>query len=380
MRAWDDMRSLLAVRLDGLGDLLMTTPALRALKQHRPARRLTLLTSPAAAVAARELPFVDEVVAFAAPWMKHERPADADATNALVGALRERGCDGAVVFTVCTQSPLPAATLCHLAGIPRCLAHVRERAYALVSDPVRDPDVDVRRGVRHEVERQLALVATTGAPTDDVALAFPVRASHRAAMLAKLAAAGADRGRPWLVAHPGATAPSRRYPVAHLAHALRLVADEAPAHEVILAGGAAEAADLGTLRRALPRAILPGALTLPEFAALLERAALLLANNSGPAHLAAAVGTPVVDLYALTNPQHTPWGVPHVTLSHDVPCRGCLASVCPEGHHLCLAGVAPEQVAAAVASLLAGRSAPARRAVARRRPTDERAPLPALRR
>ncbi|MEZ5102047.1 MAG: glycosyltransferase family 9 protein [Thermoleophilia bacterium] len=60
-------------------------------------------------------------------------------------------------------------------------------------------------------------------------------------------------------------------------------------------------------------------------------APLLIANNSGLAHLAAAVGTPVVDLYALTNPQHAPWGVPARVLSHDAV-RRVLRSVCPEGH------------------------------------------------
>lgn len=69
--------------------------------------------------------------------------------------------------------------------------------------------------------------------------------------------------------------------------------------------------------------------------------------------MAAAVGTPVVDLYALTNPQHTPWAVPARVLFHDVPCKYCYKSVCPEGHHDCLRRVTPESVAAAVRDLLA---------------------------
>ena len=71
----------------------------------------------------------------------------------------------------------------------------------------------------------------------------------------------------------------------------------------------------------------------------------IISNNTGPAHMAAALGTPVVDLYALTNPQHTPWQVPSRVLSHDVPCRWCYSSVCRTGHHLCLRGVAPVEVA-----------------------------------
>jgi ADP-heptose:LPS heptosyltransferase len=66
----------------------------------------------------------------------------------------------------------------------------------------------------------------------------------------------------------------------------------------------------------------------------------------------------VVDLYALTNPQHTPWMVPSRVLSHDVPCRNCFRSICPELHHECLRGVRPQQVADAVCELLAGARLP----------------------
>jgi ADP-heptose:LPS heptosyltransferase len=83
-----------------------------------------------------------------------------------------------------------------------------------------------------------------------------------------------------------------------------------------------------------------------------EAAPLLLCNNSGPVHVAAAVGTPVVDLYALTNPQHTPWAVPHRVLFHDVPCKYCYKSFCPEGHHDCLRLVPPATVVEAALSLL----------------------------
>jgi ADP-heptose:LPS heptosyltransferase len=79
---------------------------------------------------------------------------------------------------------------------------------------------------------------------------------------------------------------------------------------------------------------------------------VLIANNSGPVHLAAAVGTPVVDLYALTNPQHTPWGVPSRVLSHDVPCRNCFKSICPYGHNDCLRRISPSAVVRAALELL----------------------------
>ena len=91
---------------------------------------------------------------------------------------------------------------------------------------------------------------------------------------------------------------------------------------------------------------------LGELAALLSLAPVLITNNTGPAHVAAATGTPVVDLYALTNPQHTPWAVPSRVLFHDVPCKYCYKSVCPTGHHDCLRRVPPEAVAQAARELL----------------------------
>ncbi|EAY72076.1 ADP-heptose [Burkholderia dolosa AU0158] len=102
-----------------------------------------------------------------------------------------------------------------------------------------------------------------------------------------------------------------------------------------MTGSASERALVDAVcERAGPRAVpLAGALPLGELGALIETADLLLSNNSGPVHLAAALGTPVVDLYALTNPQHTPWRVPHRALNVDVPCRNCYRSVCNQPGH-----------------------------------------------
>jgi ADP-heptose:LPS heptosyltransferase len=77
----------------------------------------------------------------------------------------------------------------------------------------------------------------------------------------------------------------------------------------------------------------------------------VLSNNTSAVHLASALGTPVVDLYAQTNPQHTPWNVPHRVLFHPVECRNCFKSVCPEGHHDCLMKVPPKAVVEAVLEL-----------------------------
>jgi ADP-heptose:LPS heptosyltransferase len=166
-----------------------------------------------------------------------------------------------------------------------------------------------------------------------------------------LAARGLDR-RPWVLVHPGATAPSRRYPPAQFAEAARGLA-QATGCAIVVSGSEGEPA-LQQLLDAIigVEAHALAGLPLAEFAALVEAAPLLVSNNSGPVHVAAAVGTPVVDLYALTNPQHTPWAVPHRVLFHDVPCKYCYKSVCPEGHHDCLRRVPPAAVVEAALALL----------------------------
>jgi lipopolysaccharide heptosyltransferase II len=351
--AWRHARNVLCVRLDAMGDVLMTTPALRAVRETRPDRRVTLLTSPSGAEAASLVPSVDDVIVYDAPWMKATTPrGDPGPDLTMIGRLARGRFDAAVIFTVYSQNPLPAAMLGYLAGIPLRLAHCRENPYQLLTDWVAEPEPD--RLVRHEVRRQLDLVSAVGLRTDDerMAIRIPGRAALRVDAL--LEAIDLGPGRRWVVIHPGSTAPSRRYPPEGFAEvARRLVRDHGL--RVVFTGGPSEREEVEAIRLGMggePSISLAGELDLAGLAALLARAPLLVSNNTGPVHVAAAVGTPVVDLYALTNPQHTPWGVPNRVLNRDVPCKYCYKSVCPERHHDCLRLVGPEEVVRAAIDLL----------------------------
>jgi lipopolysaccharide heptosyltransferase II len=335
--------------MDALGDVLMTGPAIRALKTRS---RVTLLTSPAGGAVAELMPEVDETLVYEAPWMKASRPgSDSGPAFELVNRLRGRRFDAAVIFTVYSQSALPAALLCTMAEIPLRLAHCRENPYGLLSDWVPEPEPEEQ--VRHEVRRQLDLVETIGRHCADQHLRLAVAPAARRRVSTLLSDAGIEAQGRWIVAHPGASAPSRRYPPELFAAACASLADE---HGVALVftGDEHERSLVDDVREriAAPSISLAGRLALGELAALLEAAPVLVAGNTGPVHLAAAVGTPVVDIYALTNPQHTPWGVPSAVLSHDVSCRWCYKSVCPTGHHLCVRGVKPEAVVEATLRLL----------------------------
>jgi lipopolysaccharide heptosyltransferase II len=349
---WSAARNLLCLRLDTIGDVLMATPAMRALKETH-AQRLTLLTSSAGAAIARLIPEIDEVIAYDAPWLKATAPRiDSRPEYEMADGLRSAGFDAAVILTTYSQTPLPSAFLCYLAGIPLRLAHCHENPYQLLTKWVQDPEPE--KMLRHEVRRQLDLVASIGATPSDERLSLRVPQRSRERVRALAGAAGLDLERPWVLIHPGASAPSRRYPAEQFAAAAGLLSRDL-GWQVVLTAGAAEAELAEVIRRAMnaPSIGPVDCPSLGDLAALVELAPLLIANNSGPAHIAAAVGTPVVDLYALTNPQHTPWAVPHRVLSHDVPCKYCYRSVCPEGHQNCLRLVPPEAVVAAARSLMA---------------------------
>jgi len=355
---WQRARNVLAVRLDNLGDVLMTSPAIAAIRETLPGARITLLGSPSGVALAAHLPMVDDAIEFRAPWVKHPGHVnDAElgrAEGRVIDALAARRFDAAILFTTCTQSALPAAMLCRLAGIPLRLAHSRENPYELLSDWVPDPDT-VRSGMRHETARQLALVASVGLRSADERLRFEVGEPARRTLAGELRRLGLDPGQRYFVVHPGATAASRRYPAPFFGAAADMLAQRTGLAAVFSGDGEEQGViDEARCSMSGPSWSIGGRLGLGQLGALIDGAELLVSNNSGPVHIAAALGTPVVDVYALTNPQHTPWRVPARVLTHDVPCRNCLKSVCPQRHHDCLVRIDPARVAAAGLELLRG--------------------------
>lgn len=370
MNNWESAENILCIRLDTIGDVLMTTPAIRALKVSNPRCRITLLTSSAGVAAARLVPEIDQVIVYDAPWLKATAPRlNSRPEYEMVEELRRLNFDGAVIFTVYSQNPLPSAFLCYLADIPLRLAHCRENPYQMLTDYIKEPEPE--KFVRHEVQRQLDLVATIGSYTEDTRLSLQVPEAASLAVEGILEKLDIDKNRPWVVIHPGATAESRRYaPEKFAAVARTLLFDMGI--QVIFTGTASEqelvseiqsklswdfsgSYDIKSSTQCITKPAvhsLVGCLNLSELAALLKFSSLLISNNTGPVHVAAAVGTPVVDLYALTNPQHTPWNVPNRVLFHDVPCKYCYKSICPEGHQHCLSLVTPESVVSAVCELL----------------------------
>ncbi|HEX4063595.1 MAG TPA: glycosyltransferase family 9 protein [Streptosporangiaceae bacterium] len=340
----------LAVRLDNAGDVLLAGPAIRAIAAG--CDRVTVLAGPAGAEAARLLPGVDDVLVWRAPWVVLDPPpVRRPDLDALVDRLAGRRFTDAVVFTSFHQSPLPTALVLRLAGIP---------VIAAISADYPGSLLDVRHRLDEDVpeaERGLALARAAG-------FALPAGDDGRLAVREPLPEAGplTGPGR-YVVLHPGASAPARRWPAARWAQAAAGLA--ARGRRVVLTGGAAErgltatvaAAAGGTGPAGPPLTDLGGRTSLAELAAVLAGADAVVVANTGVAHLAAAVGTSVVSLFAPVVPaaRWAPYRVPVVLLGdQSAPCRGSRAVRCPVPGHPCLAGVTADQVCDAVDRLTAG--------------------------
>ena len=352
---WQKARRILAVRLDNLGDVLGTTPALHAIKASLPRASLTLLASPVGAQVAQLNPDIDEVIVYEAPWMDPWQllPQDSRREQGIIESVRERAFDGAIIFTSFRQSSLPAAYLCYLADIPLRVAASIDGPGSLLTTRHKHPE-----HMMHEVERGLDLVGALGLTTTerDLVLAVPQEARSRIDTL--LATCNSVGNRPLVVVHPGCSMPARTYPWEMYAVVVDLLVDRLGA-VVALTGSNDERTLVERILSRVQAATrqhtlnFAGTLTFPDLCALIEAADLAITNNTGPMHIAAAVKTPVIALFALTNPpeQWGPWRVPHKQLYHDVSCRICYHRICPYGHE-CLTLVSPAMVVDAAAELL----------------------------
>jgi ADP-heptose:LPS heptosyltransferase len=330
-------RPVLVARLDNAGDVLLTGPAVRAVAGAN--RSVLFLCGPRGRRAAELLPGVCEVLTWQAPWIEPDplavRRSDADA---LVAAVAGRGVREALILGSSHQSPLPLALLLRWAGVERVAAVSHEHAGSLLDVRIKgDPD-------QHEVERNLAVAAALefARPADDrLAVDLGDPAGDPADGLVR----DGD-----VVVHPGASVPARTLSAARWRAVVDLLADQG--RTVSVTGSEEEARLTASVVGMHPGVNdLGGRTDLRRLARVFAGARAVVTGNTGPLHLAAAMGTPVVAVFPPTVAleRWRPWRVPHVVVGdQDVACAGCRSRACPLPRQTCLDEVTPAAVAAAV--------------------------------
>jgi len=314
--SWQACKNILCIRPDNMGDLLMTTPAIRALKE-RINCRITVLTSSMAAGIASSIPEIDDVIVFDVPWVKTSSAPEFECYK-VIDMIRQYQFDGAVVFNVYSQNPVPSIMLAYLAEIPLRLSYCRENPYALLTDWL--PDPEPYSFVQHQVRRDLDLVASIGATTKNEMLSLSFNAELLPSLNKKLLNEGIDVQRPWMILHPGVSEEKRMYPKELWIETAKMI-KAATGFQLLFTGTASEASLAIELAGESGSGCfsLAGKLSLQEFMLLVQQAPLVVSVNTGTIHIAAAADTPVVALYALTNPQHSPWKTRGEVLLFDVP-------------------------------------------------------------
>ncbi|MBF0593678.1 MAG: glycosyltransferase family 9 protein [Candidatus Omnitrophica bacterium] len=280
-----NFRNILVVRTDRMGDLILTIPAIRAIKSKYPCARLTVWVSETTRDLIDGLPFIDEVIVqdVHRGWIGY---------MLLVFTLFRARFDLAIVFHTKQKTNLA----CFLAGIPVRLGYLNKKYGFFLTHPVKD---ERHLGKKHELDYCLDLLRMIGVEKAEPRLEVAVNAAVDAwaeAFVAQLPGKG-----PLVALHPDASCVTRHWPIESFALLSRRLSQERGVRVVIVGGSST-----GTFAARIPGIDLTGKFTLAQFGAVLKRCALLISNDSGPVHIAAAVGIPVISLFLRCQPGLNP--------------------------------------------------------------------------
>ncbi len=346
---WAKARNILVMRLDNIGDVIMASPALRAIKENLPECHLTLMASPGGAQTASLLPWVDEVLPWRVLWQDLGKLDFNPAREwELVKTLQSGNFDAAIIFTSFSQSPHPAGFLCYLAGIPLRLGESKE-----LGDGVLTTEIASAADEMHQVERNLQLIEAVGFEVRDRSLGIGISAVAQQEATQLLAQHGISAATPYLLLNPWTSCQSRNYDTQRFAIAARQLA-ETTNYPVVVTGVPQDRQRSDSLLAALaPYAIdLIGTTTLPQLAALIASAQLVLTNNTSTMHIADATRTPSVVMFAGTE-YESQWRPRHTLsrlLRRPTSCSPCYAFTCP--YQLECLDIPPEEVVAVGLELL----------------------------
>ncbi len=342
--------NVLVVRLDRIGDVMLSFPAVAAIRQKFPSARITWLVRPAAQELAERCPDSDEVLVY--DYSRSGRHRGALGALALVRQLARRRFDMAFLLHPTLRTHLTAA----LSGIPYRAGYDVRGGWLLTHRIA-----DLRRdGYQHESRYAQDVVRALNVPPTDAVPRLMLYAEDTIAASALLRASGLDPEKPYAVLHAAASCKSKCWPAdsfAALANRLR----SERGLQIVLAGDPSSAPVNAELAARIPGAAdLSGRTPLMTLAALCRSSAIVVSNDSGPAHVAAAADARVLSIFGrkekgLSERRWSPLGSKTRVLRKDVGCVVCLADRCPIGFE-CLRALGADEVFQAASTLLSSTS------------------------
>ena len=350
--------NILIVKTSAIGDVIHTLPSLWSLRTHFPEAHITWLVEESAADLVIGHPAVNRVlVARRKTWLNDFRSGRIfqafSAFLRFVRELRDTRYDLVIDFQGLLKSAVwvVLARGVRKAGFGRGMEHA-EHSYLALNERI--PAVDMNQ---HALDRSLLLLKGIGVPAGDIRYAVPISAQHESEVLALLRACDVQAEDRMVAINPMARWPTKLWEAQSFAALADRLEDEGI--RVVFTGGREDGPALDEISRLMTRRVrrVDGKTSLNQLAALYRRAQVVLTTDSGPMHLAVAVGTPVVALFGPTAPWRTgPYGANHVVLRADLSCSPCFKKQCLTAvyeERACMKRLTVDQVAHAVMEKIA---------------------------
>jgi lipopolysaccharide heptosyltransferase I len=346
--------NILIVKTSAIGDVTHTLPALNVLRKHYPEAQITWLVEEAAADIIKGHRALDRVlVSRRKYWAREMRGGGGRFIRAgrevlaFIRALRDTRYDLLLDF----QGLLKSGVLVWLADADRKVGYGRgmehaECSYLFLNEKIPPVTMDT-----HALTREMALLKAIGVEADEIVFDLPITAADRAQVDAILAGHGIDRHQPLIAINPQATWPTKLWFSARFSEVADRLVERGWA--VVFTGSPADRPEIDRIIGGMKgkAANLAGETTLMGLAALYQAARVVISTDTGPMHIAAAVGTPLVAIFGSTAPWRTgPWGKEHVILRGAMPCSPCLKKICPKNSE-CMREISVEMVVAAVTEI-----------------------------
>jgi heptosyltransferase-3 len=340
---WSAVRKVLVIRLRSIGDTILTTPSLFGLRRFLPSAAIHILLEDWVAPLLEGSPLIDRVI----PIPRHGNSARARVARELHRVNYD------VVYNL--HGGTTATFLTRASGAPNRVGYAHYQYARLHNHLAPSPQQIWSRPTLHSAEQQLALIGWTGVPvTDRPSTQLTITETAARSISAKLAAKEIQAEMPLALIHPAASFETKRWPAENFARIADEVAGRGLLPVVIVSPNDRQI--LEALRaHSTTRVIAFDDLSLPEVVALSARARVFIGNDSGIAHIAAAVNTPCVVIFGSSNVAHwRPWTTnPSEVVREELPCQPCHGYFCSEFEKpKCILSVPVERVSAAIDRLM----------------------------